>query len=46
VAHKQYRGLAVEDICRKVVKAGCFIDVKSGFDEPALQAAGLKVWRL
>jgi len=46
VAHKQYRGLGLEDICRKVVKSGCFIDVKSGFDQPALQAAGLKVWRL
>jgi UDP-N-acetyl-D-galactosamine dehydrogenase len=46
VAHKQYRALGIEDICRKVVKAGCFVDVKSGFDQDALGAAGLKVWRL
>jgi UDP-N-acetyl-D-glucosamine/UDP-N-acetyl-D-galactosamine dehydrogenase len=46
VAHKQYRELSTEDLCRKLVKSGCFIDVKSGFDEPALEAAGLKVWRL
>jgi UDP-N-acetyl-D-galactosamine dehydrogenase len=46
VAHKQYRELGVEDVCRKLVKGGCFIDVKSGFDDDALEAAGLRVWRL
>ena len=46
VAHKQYRKLGVEEIGRKVVKNGCFIDVKSGFDAEALRSAGLAVWRL
>jgi UDP-N-acetyl-D-galactosamine dehydrogenase len=46
VAHKQYRQLGLEEIGRKVVKNGCFIDVKAGFDATALQGAGLTVWRL
>ena len=46
VAHKQYQQLAIEDIGRKVVKSGCFVDVKSRFDATALEAAGLRVWRL
>ena len=46
VAHRQYQQLGVEDIGRKVVKSGCFIDVKSRFDAAALGAAGLRVWRL
>ncbi len=46
VAHKQYRKLTVEEISRKAVKSGCFVDVKSGFDAAALEAAGLRVWRL
>ncbi len=46
VAHRSYRKLGVEDICRKLIKGGNFIDVKAGFDAAALGAAGLKVWRL
>ena len=46
VAHKQYQQLSAEDIGRKVVKTGCFIDVKSRFDASALAAQGLRVWRL
>ena len=46
VAHKQYKALGAEDVCRKLIKGGCFVDVKSGFDQAALEAAGLKVWRL
>src|SRR5262249_11694387 len=38
VAHRQFRQLAVEDICRKVVKSGCFIDVKACFDTAGLEA--------
>ena len=30
----------------KLVENGCFIDVKGQFDMPALQQAGLTVWRL
>jgi UDP-N-acetyl-D-galactosamine dehydrogenase len=46
VAHKGFRALAVEDLTRKLVKGGCFIDVKAAFDANALRAAGLRVWRL
>jgi UDP-N-acetyl-D-galactosamine dehydrogenase len=46
VAHRQYRQLGTEEICRKVVKNGCFIDVKAGFDSAALQHSGIAVWRL
>jgi UDP-N-acetyl-D-galactosamine dehydrogenase len=46
VAHKSYRQLGVDELTRKLVKGGNFIDVKAGFDEAALRAAGLQVWRL
>ncbi|MEX8517142.1 MAG: nucleotide sugar dehydrogenase [Leptothrix sp. (in: b-proteobacteria)] len=46
VAHKGFQKLSAEDFCRKLVKGGCFIDVKSAFSEAALSDAGLKVWRL
>jgi UDP-N-acetyl-D-galactosamine dehydrogenase len=46
VAHKQYRRLTIEEIGRKLVRNGCFVDVKAGFDAAALQAAGVAVWRL
>lgn len=46
VAHKQYRDLSADDVCRKVIKGGCFMDVKAGFDEAALRNVGLSVWRL
>jgi UDP-N-acetyl-D-galactosamine dehydrogenase len=46
VAHRRFRQLSVEDICRKVVRGGCFIDVKGKFDPQALSSSGLRVWRL
>ena len=46
VAHKTFRLLSDEDICRKLVKGGTFIDVKAGFDAETLSASGLGVWRL
>lgn len=46
VAHKQYAEMDVEDLTRKLIKGGCFIDVKAAFDKAALEAAGAKVWRL
>jgi len=46
VAHREYTALSVEDLCRRLVKGGAFIDVKAVYDPVALQAAGLKVWRL
>ena len=46
VAHTHYQALSVEEISRKVVKNGCFVDVKAGFDAAAFKAAGIAVWRL
>ena len=46
VAHKSYQELSVEEISRKLIKGGCFVDVKAGFDEAALAKAGVRVWRL
>ena len=46
VAHDGYRALGLEEISRKVVKNGCFIDVKSRFDAAAFEQAGIAVWRL
>lgn len=46
VAHRRFQALDLETLGRKVVKGGCFIDVKAAFDEAALKAGGLCVWRL
>ncbi len=46
VAHKEYAGLSVEELGRKLVKGGAFIDVKAAFDPEALRIAGFRVWRL
>jgi len=46
VAHQQFVRKPLADYLAKVVERGCFIDVKSQFDMPALQRAGLTVWRL
>ncbi|RQP26329.1 nucleotide sugar dehydrogenase [Piscinibacter terrae] len=46
VAHRSYKKLGTEDICRKLTKGGCFIDVKSAFDANDLRGSGVRVWRL
>jgi UDP-N-acetyl-D-galactosamine dehydrogenase len=46
VSHNQFSTLSVEDFQRKLVKGGCFIDVKSSFNTSELERAGIKVWRL
>ncbi|MBL8362804.1 MAG: nucleotide sugar dehydrogenase [Rubrivivax sp.] len=46
VSHREFLALSVEDIARKLIKGGAFIDVKAAFDARALKAAGLQVWRL
>ncbi len=46
VAHRRFRELSLDDIGRKTVRGGCFIDVKGRFDAQALGQAGLRVWRL
>ena len=46
VAHREYQALGVEDLGRKMIKGGAFIDVKAAFDAAALAEAGYRVWRL
>ena len=46
VSHQQLVSLSVEDIQRKMIRGGCFIDVKAVFDRQALEQAGIRVWRV
>ncbi len=46
VAHRELLLLGVDEIGRKVVQGGAFVDVKASYDAAALQACGLRVWRL
>jgi len=46
VAHAPLIGMALHTMLSKVIHGGCFIDVKSRFDQKALAAEGLRVWRL
>jgi UDP-N-acetyl-D-galactosamine dehydrogenase len=46
VAHREYQALSVDDMGRKMIKGGAFIDVKAAFDPQAIQAAGFRLWRL
>ena len=46
VAHREYQAMSVEDLGRKMIKGGAFVDVKAAFDPAALQAAGYRLWRL
>ena len=46
VSHREIADRDVHDLSRKVIRDGCFIDVKAKFDAAALRQAGLRVWRL
>lgn len=46
VAHKRFIDMGIGVFADKMVAHGCFIDVKSCFDESALRGKGLSVWRL
>lgn len=46
VSHREFLATPLTDFQPKVVDKGCFIDVKSQFDQTALCAAGLNIWRL
>jgi len=46
VAHRQFLDMPLKNLAAKVVKQGCFIDVKSAFDTNALSHTGLRFWRL
>jgi len=46
VAHDEYAQMDPKRLLTKVIKGGSFIDVKSKFDQAALEKDGLSVWRL
>jgi UDP-N-acetyl-D-galactosamine dehydrogenase len=46
VSHNEYASLSMEDLGKKLVKGGAFIDVKAAFSQQALTGAGYRVWRL
>ncbi len=46
VSHSEYASLSMEDLGKKLVKGGAFIDVKAAFSQQALTGAGYRVWRL
>jgi UDP-N-acetyl-D-galactosamine dehydrogenase len=46
VAHRHYLEAPTEALLRKVVRAGCLIDIKSVLDAAAFRKEGLRVWRL
>ena len=46
VSHREYMALGVEDLGKKLIKGGAFIDVKAAFDAAAITGAGYRLWRL
>jgi len=46
VAHRQFLDLPVSAYLKKIVRRGCFIDVKSVFDPAPFRKENLQVWRL
>ena len=46
VSHHEIIARPLSELLAKVASKGCFIDVKSQFDQLALRDAGLSVWRL
>lgn len=46
VSHQEFIKRPISDFQSKVIEKGCFIDVKSQFDQKVLNKIGLSVWRL
>ena len=46
VSHEEIIAKTLIDFESKIIKNGCFIDVKSQFDQKELSEAGFRVWRL
>jgi UDP-N-acetyl-D-glucosamine/UDP-N-acetyl-D-galactosamine dehydrogenase len=46
VAHTEFAARDADEIARKVIRGGCFVDVKSRFPAAELRSLGLRVWRL
>jgi len=46
VAHRPFLDMRASRFAEKIVRRGCFIDVKSVFDPAEFRREGLQVWRL
>ena len=46
VAHREFTVMSLGQLLAKSSPNACFIDVKAAFDREALEARGLRVWRL
>tara|TARA_R110002073_G_scaffold125510_4_gene270070 strand:+ start:1603 stop:2883 length:1281 start_codon:yes stop_codon:yes gene_type:complete len=46
VSHREFMDKTLADFKSKIAQNGCFIDVKSQFDQTTFREAGLNVWRL
>ncbi|MFN6995088.1 MAG: nucleotide sugar dehydrogenase [Aquincola tertiaricarbonis] len=46
VAHRQYLDMDAKALCERLHPGGLMVDVKACFDEAALRAEGMRVWRL
>lgn len=46
VSHRELLARPLAELQSKLKDGACFIDVKSAFDQPALEQAGYSVWRL
>lgn len=46
VAHKEFAGMEIEEIAKKLIKGGAFIDVKAAFNRKKILEAGFRLWRL
>jgi UDP-N-acetyl-D-glucosamine/UDP-N-acetyl-D-galactosamine dehydrogenase len=46
VSHQEFIEKPISDFQSKVIEKGCFIDIKSQFDQEAFNKIGLSVWRL
>ena len=46
VAHRYYVEKPLAELRSKIVRCGCFVDVKSLFDPAVFLKEGLHVWRL
>ena len=46
VARREYKSLSIDDLGKKMIKGGAFIDVKAAFAPAAITEAGYRLWRL
>jgi UDP-N-acetyl-D-glucosamine/UDP-N-acetyl-D-galactosamine dehydrogenase len=46
VAHREFAKLTIEELGKKLVRGGAFIDVKAAYPAEEIEAAGFTLWRL